>query len=55
MAMNRAEAQAVARLFCRDYPGALELAYRFRENASELYGHRAAEVPEDVKGVDRCR
>jgi hypothetical protein len=36
--------------FVRDYPGALELAYRFRENTGELYGQRAAEVPADLKG-----
>ena len=50
MPINQAEAQAVTLAFVRDYPGALELAYRFRENTGELYGQRAAEVPADLKG-----
>lgn len=50
MPINQAEAQAVTLAFVRDYPGALELAYRFRENTGELYGQRAAEVPTDLKG-----
>lgn len=37
MPINQAEAQAVTLAFVRDYPGA-------------LYGHRAAEVPADLKG-----
>ena len=37
MPINQAEAQAVTLAFVRDYPGALELAYRFRENTGELY------------------
>jgi len=48
--MTKAEAQGVTRLFIRDYPGALELAYKFRDNTAELYGPRAAEVPGDMKG-----
>ena len=50
MALTRDEAQGVARLFIRDYPGALELAYNFRDNTAELYGPRAGEVPPDMKG-----
>jgi putative DNA primase/helicase len=50
MPINQAEAQAVTLAFVRDYPGALDLAYRFRDNTGELYGHRAAEVPADLKG-----
>nr|WP_014386461.1 zincin-like metallopeptidase domain-containing protein [Comamonas testosteroni]AEX00590.1 TraC [Comamonas testosteroni] len=50
MPINQPEAQAVTPAFVRDYPGALELAYRFRDNTGELYGHRAAEVPADLKG-----
>nr|BCT99949.1 DUF1738 domain-containing protein [uncultured bacterium] len=50
MPINQAEAQAATLAFVRDYPGALELAYRFRDNTGELYGHRAAEVPADLKG-----
>ena len=50
MPINQAEAQAVTLAFVRDYPGALELAYRFRDNTGELYGHRTAEVPADLKG-----
>ena len=40
----------MTRAFVRDYPGALELAYRFREDATALYGPRAAEVQADMKG-----
>ena len=50
MPITKAEAQGVTRAFVRDYPGALELAYKFREDAAELYGLRAAEVPADMKG-----
>jgi putative DNA primase/helicase len=52
MPITKAEAQGVTRAFVRDYPGALELAYKFREDAAELYGPRAAEVPADMKA---CR
>lgn len=41
MPITKAEAQGVTRAFVRDYPGALELAYKFREDAAELYGPRA--------------
>ena len=50
MPIMKAEAHEVTRAFVRDYPGALELAYKFREDTSELYGPRAAEVPADMKG-----
>jgi putative DNA primase/helicase len=50
MSLTKDEAQGVARLFIRDYPGALELAYKFRENTAELYGPRAGEVPQGMKG-----
>ncbi|MBV6885854.1 DUF1738 domain-containing protein [Xanthomonas euvesicatoria] len=50
MPITKAEAQGVTRAFVRDYPGALELAYKFREDPAELYGPRAAEVPADMKG-----
>ena len=50
MAITKAEAEGVARLFLRDYPGALELAYKFRDNTAQLYGPRAVEVPQDMKG-----
>jgi hypothetical protein len=50
MPMTKEEAHGVARLFIRDYPGALELAYKFRENTTELYGSRASEVPQSMKG-----
>ncbi|EDB8709740.1 DUF1738 domain-containing protein [Salmonella enterica subsp. enterica serovar Schwarzengrund] len=50
MAMTRAEAEGVTRLFLTDYPGALELAYKFRDNTAQLYGPRAVEVPQDMKG-----
>ena len=36
MPITKAEAQGVTRAFVRDYPGALELAYKFREDAAEL-------------------
>lgn len=35
MAMTKAEAEGVARLFLTDYPGALELAYKFRDNTAQ--------------------
>jgi antirestriction protein ArdC/phage/plasmid primase-like uncharacterized protein len=50
MPLTKNEAQGVARLFIRDYPGALELAYKFRDNTTELYGPRAGEVPPGMKG-----
>ncbi|WP_367899687.1 zincin-like metallopeptidase domain-containing protein [Xanthomonas oryzae] len=50
MPITKAEAQGVTRAFVRDYPGALELAYRLRDDATELYGQRAAEVPPGMKG-----
>ncbi|EOV4287847.1 zincin-like metallopeptidase domain-containing protein [Escherichia coli] len=50
MPIMKAEAHEVTRAFVRDYPGALELAYKFREDTGELYGPRAAEVPADMKG-----
>ena len=36
MPITKAEAQGVTRAFVRDYPGALELAYKFREDAADL-------------------
>lgn len=50
MPLTKDEAQRVTRLFIRDYPGALELAYRFRDTTTELYGPRAGEVPQGMKG-----
>ncbi|MDX6018608.1 zincin-like metallopeptidase domain-containing protein [Shewanella indica] len=50
MPMTKAEAIGVAKLFLNDYPGAVELAYKFRENTTELYGARAGEVPKGMKG-----
>ncbi|QSQ54806.1 DUF1738 domain-containing protein (plasmid) [Xanthomonas translucens pv. undulosa] len=50
MPITQGEAQAATLAFTRDYPGALELIYHFRESTGELYGHRAAEVPADLKG-----
>lgn len=50
MALTKDEAQGVTRLFIKDYPGALELAYKFRDNTVELYGARAGEVPSNMKG-----
>ena len=50
MPLTKDEAQGVVRLFTRDYPGALELAYKFRNNTTELYGPRASEVPPGMKG-----
>lgn len=50
MPITKAEAQEVTKAFARDYPGALELAYRFRDDTAQLYGPRAPEVPPDMKG-----
>ena len=49
MPITQAEAQAATLAFTRDYPGALELIYHFRESTGELYGHRAAEVPAEFQ------
>lgn len=48
--LSKADAQDLTLRFVRDYPGALELAYRFRQNTTELYGSRADEVPASMKG-----
>jgi hypothetical protein len=48
--ITKSQAQELTRAFVRDYPGALELAYKFRENTTELYGPRAVEVPAGMKG-----
>jgi hypothetical protein len=50
MSVTRAEAQAVTLAFTRNYPGALELAYRFREDVAEMYEPRIAEILQDMKG-----
>lgn len=50
MSITKAEAQEVTRAFVRDYPGALELAYRFGSDVADLYGSRADEVPAEMKG-----
>jgi len=44
------EARAVTLTFVREYPGALAIAYRFREDLTELYERRAAELPQGLKG-----
>lgn len=50
MSLTMMEAQSLTLHFLKDYPEGLELAYRFRQNTAELYGSRANEVPEDLKG-----
>lgn len=50
MSITRAEAEEITRTFVRDYPGALELAYKFREDVIGLYGAVASEVPKNMKG-----
>ncbi len=35
MALTKNEAQDLTRRFVRDYPGALALAYRFRQNTAD--------------------
>lgn len=50
MPMTKADAERVALLFLTDYPGALALAYKFRDNTVQLYGSRAGEVPQNMKG-----
>lgn len=50
MALTKTEAQDLTRRFVRDYPGALALAYRFRQSTTDLYGSRADEVPASMKG-----
>ncbi|MCS8001700.1 zincin-like metallopeptidase domain-containing protein [Pseudomonas aeruginosa] len=50
MPLTKEEAQGVTRLFIRDYPGAVELAYKFREDTQGLYGDLAGAVPASMKG-----
>ncbi len=50
MVMTKADAQDLTRRFLQDYPGAMDLAYKFRRNTAELYGPRAGDVPSDAKG-----
>lgn len=50
MPVTREAAQGVTRDFIRDYPGALALAYYFREDTDGLYGSRAGQVPADFLG-----
>ena len=44
MAMTKVEAEG-ARLFLTDYPGALELAYKFRENTPSFTGRVSWKYP----------
>jgi len=48
--ITQAEARAVTLAFARDYPGALELLYYFREDVEKLYGYRVAEISSNLKG-----
>ena len=50
MPVTKEEAQGVTRDFIRDDPGALALAYYFREDSTALYGSRAGQVPADFLG-----
>ena len=50
MALTKTEAQDLTCRFVRDYPGALALAYRLRQNTAELYDSRADKVPASMKG-----
>lgn len=50
MPITQVEARAVTLAFVRDYPGALDLAYKFREDVIALYGLRSGEVPPGMKG-----
>jgi antirestriction protein ArdC/phage/plasmid primase-like uncharacterized protein len=50
MPLTVTEARRVTWIFIRYYPGASKLAYKFRQNTTELYEHRADEVPSTMKG-----
>jgi len=50
MPISQAEAISVTLGFIRDYPSAIELAYKFREDTFGLYGRHAAKVPQGMKG-----
>ncbi|MFK4705698.1 hypothetical protein ABIC83_002537 [Roseateles asaccharophilus] len=50
MSISRAEAQLVATSFARQYPGAYQLSYKFRDTVQELYEGRASEVYPKAKG-----
>ena len=50
MIFSKDEAQRLTLDFINDYPGAVELAYRFRKDTDELYKHRAKEISPTIKG-----
>lgn len=50
MSMAKTDAKDVTLRFLRDYPGAMEVAYNFKESTQELYGRLASEVPASMKG-----
>ncbi|MEC5509921.1 hypothetical protein P9911_029400 [Klebsiella oxytoca] len=51
MALSRSEAEHITRLFLRDYPrAAVDLAYMFRRNTTELYGPNASGASQSMKG-----
>lgn len=50
MPMAKTDAKDVTLRFLRDYPGAMEVAYNFKESTQELYGRLANEVPASMKG-----
>jgi hypothetical protein len=50
-----AEAKVITADFAREYRGALNLAYQFRDTAQELYGPRASGLPQDARGGYVCR
>lgn len=50
MGMTKPEAEGVTMTFLRAYPGATEVAYKFRESTAELYPGRPDVVPQSMKG-----
>jgi hypothetical protein len=50
MSITQAQAQVTTIQFVRDYPGALDLAYLFRENVGAMYGPEATETLGEIKG-----
>lgn len=50
MAVTVEDARRLTVEFCRIYPGARRLAFKFRRSTVELYGERAAAVPKGMQG-----
>lgn len=50
MPITSAEARDTTRAFVREYPGAVHLAFHFRDDVVSLYGSQSRGVPSTIKG-----